>query len=144
MTCIWNGRIWYSARMYSLIVLITLADRPLQRNSRLGQEAKIFYHRCQFISQGFGFTPSSMPINICFISNENLSSVNSTRKTSLQRFLFTCGTTTCSTNFPRQFYLNLIPVRLSGAEDIIILGHGPGCRPLVDLVNERGQECHRK
>jgi hypothetical protein len=43
-------------------------------------------------------------------------------------------------DFPCQYYFNLIPVRLSGAENIIILGHGPGCRPLVDLVNQRGEE----
>ena len=43
-------------------------------------------------------------------------------------------------NFPCHYYFNLIPVRLSGAENIIILGHGPGCKPLVDLVNQRGEE----
>jgi len=34
-------------------------------------------------------------------------------------------------------------IQLSGAQKIIILGHGPGCRPLVDLVNHRATSVMR-
>lgn len=29
-------------------------------------------------------------------------------------------------------------IRLSSAQRVILIGHGPGCRPLIDLVNRRG------
>ena len=136
-----NGHIWYSIWEFSWFYLIIVVQIDLSKEL-LGWVKKQKY---ALLDVNLYPKASDLPLPVCvpidcFAYTKYHSSVNFNQRTSPGKFWYISGTTTCSMNFPCQYYFNLIPVRLSGAENIIILGHGPGCKPLVELVNHRGEE----